>query len=390
MKRAITEDIDKKIRTLAAEGHTYASVARLLDLQKSTVRRHSIKNNIYFPNRQIKIQENADISNSIVELYSKGFSGHQIADKFEINKKTVYNVLNANGTLNPDRFNYSRRGGVLSETAFFDFNNDRLAAYFYGWLLTDGCLSDEGCVSISLKESDKYIVDEFIRYLGLSRKSLFSTTIANGKEYGNYSTSIKDKIIAGRLSKQGLEPRKSGKEKLPKFDYLFGKTAKDFWQGCVEGDGWISLKGASQIGLLGSDELLKGFIEFCEKVCRVKIGKIPMRLYNTDKIKQVKFYNDDAMKIAKVLWQDTVLRLERKYNLAKELIDAETERQKRYATKYVSFHNGIYEVSVLIKQINSEKAKPVYLGRCKTLPEAQDLRDEFMSLYEDMKLTNMP
>lgn len=91
------------------------------------------------------------------------------------------------------------------------------------------------------------------------------------------------------------------------------------------------------------------------------------------------------MLIAKTIWTDTVMRLERKCELSKELILSETLRQERFHTKYISESNGRFSVSVLLKhRFSNGKSKPVYLKSFNSLKEAQDTRDEFLELYARM------
>lgn len=274
----------------------------------------------------------------------------------------------------------------MNDNAFYDFENDRLAAYFYGWILTDGCLSDKGNISLALQSNDEYIVNRLLEYVGSNRKANEHKIVRGDKVCLSSRGSFCDKIIIERLVAQGLSPRKSGKETLPNFNWLDGKTSKDFWQGCLEGDGWVFVKGKQrQIGLLGSEELLTGFIKFCEDICGVIKGKKPKKLYNTDKIKQVSYNNNDAVLIAKTIWTDTVMRLDRKCELSKELILSETLRQERFHTKYISETNGRFSVSVLLKhRFSNGKSKPVYLKSFNSLKEAQDTRDEFLELYARM------
>lgn len=382
--RSKLSEFHSKITQMASDGFNYADVANELGVNKSSVRRYAISNNINFIGLRFNSEVDTDVCAKVIQMYKDGFTGDQITAVCSLNRKTVYSILNKENLINKQRYNYKR--GKINDNAFSDFENDRLAAYFYGWIVTDGCLSDEGNISLALQSCDGYIVNKLLEYVGSNRKASDRNIVRGDKVYTASRGSFCDKIIIKRLVDQGLSPRKSGKEVLPKFNWLNGKTSKDFWQGCLEGDGWVFVNEKQrQIGLLGSDELLLGFIKFCEDVCGVKKGKTPNRLYNTDKIKQVSYNNNDAMLIAKTVWNDTAFRLERKYALSQLLISSETKRQERFSTKYICEKNGKFLVSVLVKhKFSLGKSKPIFLKTVHSLSEAQELRDEFLDLYEQM------
>ena len=259
--RSKLSDFHYKIVQMAGDGFNYADVAKELNVNKSSVRRYSISNNINFTGLRLNLKNDLDVVGKVIKMYKDGFTGDQIATTCSLNRKTVYSILNKEKIINKQRYNYKR--GKVNDNAFYDFENDRLAAYFYGWILTDGCLSDKGNISLALQSNDEYIVNRLLEYVGSNRKANEHKIVRGDKVYLSSRGSFCDKIIIERLVAQGLSPRKSGKETLPNFNWLDGKTSKDFWQGCLEGDGWVFVKGKQrQIGLLGSEELLTGLSSF--------------------------------------------------------------------------------------------------------------------------------
>lgn len=168
-----------KIVQMASDGFNYTDVANELGLDKSSVRQYAISNNINFVG--LKSNVDTDVSAKVIKMYKDGFSGYQIAAVCSLSIKTVYSILNKENLINKQRYNYKR--GKINENAFSDFENDRLAAYFYGWVITDGCLSDKGNMALSLQSSDGYIVNKLLEYVGLDRKARDYNTVRGDKVY---------------------------------------------------------------------------------------------------------------------------------------------------------------------------------------------------------------
>jgi len=378
-KRNSMKDYDAQIREQAAKGVNTRQIALSLGLERGSVRYYVKVNNIEIVNGKETVVSDKQLLASIVTQYESGAPAWKVAEQLGVNIKSVYKVLKANGTKLRDNYEmWEVNGRTISKTAFSDFDNDRLAAYFYGWLVTDGCIHEsKHAVSIGLKASDGYMVEAFKNYVGSSCK----THLVEHKKLKKFVVqfSVSDKRIADCLRAQGMEARKSCKEKLPKFDWLYGKTAKDFWQGAIEGDGYIRCGRSNELNLLGSDELLDGFRQFCEKVVGVETKREIKATKHSPSLKSISYLSNDAAKIAKYLWTDTVQRLERKYEIAVAL----QERMKVLNSKVHSYvcrtQHGTYSAMPRVG------GKIVSLGTFKTKELAEAHRDEFLDLYNELK-----
>lgn len=377
----------ESVKKLAEDGLNYAESAKILGVNRSTVRKFAEKNSIIFSGKRGSYFDNPSFISDVITMYDSGMMGDDIADFFSVNRKTVFEILRQNHKLRSISENYFVKGRTIKSNAFSDTANDRLAAYFYGWLLTDGCLSDKGVVQIALQSRDIKILEGMKDFLNCSTNisNGFKLNTNTGKRHESSRLSFSDPQISLDLKSLGMEPRKSCKEKLPTFDWKNGKTAKDFWQGVIEGDGCIaSYDRIGIVNLVGSEELLSGFKEYCESVVGVKGNPaIHSRGDTTEDFRTLTYSGTDAALICNHLYTDTVFRLDRKYEKAMSVIKKNQERQSS-KTKFITYKKSTSKYEVRTPSING---KVRFLAAFDTLKEAEDNRDEFLELYLQMMET---
>lgn len=376
--KLLLEDIIK----CADQGLNYSATSKLLGVNRSSVRKFAIKHGVVFGGIRGEYFKDKDFITKVIGMYDSGLMGRQIATELGVCAGTIFEIIKSNHTPRTITENYNIKGRTIRSDAFSFTATERLAAYFYGWLVTDGCISDKGSIEIGLQEQDKYLLEKFKEFLNCSTnistsKSTLKTT---NKTYYSAKLTFRDEQIYNDLLSLGIEPRKSCKEKLPTFDWKYGPTAKDFWQGVIEGDGSIcDYDKYGLVALVGSEELLLGFREYCEDVIGVKQG---IRIFSSkgcrEDFKTIRYNNKDALLIAKHLYTDTVFRLERKYVRALSLIKKETIRMNR-PNKFIYFSKRYNKYDVRSPSI---KGKSLHLGSFNTVEEAIKHRDEFLELYE--------
>ena len=230
-------------------------------------------------------------------------------------------LLKENGLM---RQNYETRlmqlGILYNEDAFLDFDTDKTAQYFYGFMLADGNIRRGlDTVSVTVKDTDRDVLDKLCNYvIKKGREVKLSETPLDkrtGKIYKRAAFNFAHKEIIKRLINQGLEPAKSGKEKLPKFDWM---NSRDFWRGVVDGDGCLS-PNTNTISLIGSIEVVTGFINFLDTNIGL-ITKRKARIVNGKTLDYavVAITGKDAKNTIKFLYEDAHIYLDRKFELAKK------------------------------------------------------------------------
>lgn len=308
-------DYHDRILELASLGRNSRQIAKDIGVDPRSLTYHIRKHNIQVTNGKFTVQNNEILMNRIIELHDQKLTYEEIRAELGVSVGTVSKVLDLHSVVKLSSRESYRQRRPLNENAFKDFN-DELAAYWYGWLLTDGSIGDSGIVSLGLKGSDVDIIQKFADYVGVDTKievkTYFHKQLQRNVE--SVSFAIKDDLITERLRNQGLESRKSCKEKLPKFDWLHGESAAPFWRACIEGDGHIRKDLSScSVCLIGGEELLNGFKKYAEIICGVKEGKpLVSRNYGDPNFRTVTYCGVDSRKILRKLWSEGSVFLERK------------------------------------------------------------------------------
>ncbi len=198
-----------------------------------------------------------------------------IAREHGIDKRTVYNLLVKFGQGTRPRSNrrgdeYGKPKGILegvtptgrptggqrgvrlavNEHAFDVLTPE--SAYWIGFLMADGCVSREHAgkslrLSLRLSVKDREHLERFRAWLG-SRHAIYEKDHLDpaGKPRRSCCLQIASEPLCTALCRWGVQPRKTGrKAPAPELE-----NDRDFWRGCVDGDGSV-YEGASRVYLSG-------------------------------------------------------------------------------------------------------------------------------------------
>lgn len=281
----------------------------------------------------------------ILETYFKTLSVQETAKLTNTVHSTIYRLLDKNGIeLKPVSY---LRDKHKDSACFTDFNRED-NSYFYGLLLSDGNLSHSESrlskIQIVLQRKDEDILYKFKKFIGTNNKIVnHSKKTKDGtSEYSYFG--VNSYTIYNRLINLGMSPRKSGKEQLPKFDWL---NNRDFWRGVVDGDGSLLYQqGIPKIKLIGSLELVEGFNDFCWKNCFTQKRKACPESKHQG-LYTLSFNGEEAMYVAKILYADCEFKLDRKLTLAKEFVEyyenhrGGLKKGVNFCAKYNSYKSSI-------------------------------------------------
>jgi hypothetical protein len=186
------------------------------------------------------------------------------------------------------------------------------ASYWLGFLLADGCVYGT-CLGCKLKASDEGHLQKLASFLKVSNKIQHGF----GTGYGHFpwvSLSVKSKLLVERLRILGITPRKS----LTAKPVLGLNYDRDFWRGVVDGDGSFGRRGDGRIwiSLRGTEEVVKGFVQFCNSVT----GKNIKSYYVEETTSQTIFSGTKAEEVLNFMYYESCLGLDRKVALTKNLL----------------------------------------------------------------------
>lgn len=234
-----------------------------------------------------EIAETYNVSASAIAKILKGQN---------INIKNGNNRV-ANRYVNSDYFNTDTEG----------------AAYFYGLMLADGCMTGRGSrLSIELKASDRGILDTMRDELNITNPV---ATIINSKKNSSSLSFTVDGIYRSFVE-LSYTSQKSTKEVAPE-RFI---NSRHFWRGMIDGDGSISKIGCkgSKVYLCGSKKICEQFLSYCKSVnpsisTSVVLMKGSLYRVNITGIKAATILNE--------LYSNAEFKLERKFTNAEGVIN---------------------------------------------------------------------
>src|SRR3989344_228779 len=186
-------------------------------------------------------------------------------------------------------------------------------AYIIGVIATDGNLSSD-LRHLVITSKDYEMVMNCKKYLGLTNK-ITRTARGGSKDRKYYMLQFGDKNFFEFLLKLGLTPRKSKTMsglKIP------NKYFVDFFRGCIDGDGSISISSHPEskhpqykVRLCSASYLfLNWILKGCKKAFKAVGGSISKT--NKSSVYTLTFGKSDSIKILQMIYLGNVVCLSRK------------------------------------------------------------------------------
>ena len=267
----------------------------------------------------------------------------KLGQKYGIKRQTLSKYLKDRGY---EVINYQNRLRC-NETVFDKIDNEE-ASYWLGFLYADGNISSVGNrLEVHLSIKDLSHLEKFRKFLNLS------TEIRSGidsKGYGFCHLSIRNKHLWNTLNNLGCHPQKSLTLKFPNQNIFEGnkkELMKHFIRGYVDGDGCLCIyknknSYRTELGLVGTKE----FLEYINKLFKNK-GYIRNKSCKNweNKSYNLRFSDVPSRIIARFLYENSNIYLERKYNKYLEFCSLEDESPLRKSSKIGGSCDGNTEVS---------------------------------------------
>lgn len=191
------------------------------------------------------------------------------------------------------------------------------SAYWIGFLMADGSVSDQGFLTLGLSIKDAKHVEKFRDFLRSNHK-----LSVNGKNGYSQTTAVYLRIcsrtLCQALATYGVIPRKSLHAKVIGLD-----NNRDFWRGMIDGDGSIGeyygykTNIYPQISLCGSPEIIEQFEQYTKEIAPT-VKAIPRK---HGKIDTFTVRGTNAVVLLKHLYAEANTALDRKLALALKLIE---------------------------------------------------------------------
>lgn len=225
----------------------------------------------------------------------------------------------------------------------FDSPLSDAAAYWLGYLMADGMMSDGGTVRLS--SIDHEHIAKFQAFMKTELKISRRQTVTNFGPCDLSALSFKNAALSARLRELGLIPRKTGKESVP----AEVRLNPHFWRGLVDGDGTVGLylnhglKKYPLVKLGSSMEVAEGLVAYAEGL---GIGRPQIKAGSS--LHSCAWNSNPAKDLVLALYPpglDPAIALDRKHQVAREIHAWEGRRLKawsldrclEHAQKFVSY-----------------------------------------------------
>jgi len=235
---------------------------------------------------------------NIVSAYLAGGTCKSVGVQFDVCAQTVCNILARNGIRAKTDF----RRPIHDEGAFDQITPE--SAYWIGFLLADGCVhylrGKYPKVVLELGIEDWEHVEKFRQFIQTETQVRPSHLGAAAR------LEVTSERIVDTLRGYGVTERKSFTASVvPEL-----RRNRDFWRGVVDGDGNLGYNignGCPHLGLVGTRAVVEAFKEFCGIEGVIKdVGNVSTLVY----------YSHNAASIARTLYREATLFLDRKNKLA--------------------------------------------------------------------------
>jgi len=276
----------------------------------------------------------------MIRLYIDcGYPSTKISKMFNCSYPSCLTAVKKAGLKPRDRSHASQRYKVNEE--FFNRIDTEEKAYIVGFIAADGCLTN-GALNIVLKGSDDLHLHKILKAMSSTHPVKISKVKDERKKFKNLckrcSVGIGNQILYASLKNLGLTENKTFTVKpiegIPK-EFL-----KDFWRGVIDGDGsiitctenrWNSGRKYYRINYTGNVFMVDGFRQFIRDNFNYEGYLVKYKSTNGNDF----YYSIDyggiekVRNICKLLYEDSNIYLDRKYELAMKAINFTRKREDR-------------------------------------------------------------
>lgn len=264
----------------------------------------------------------------------------KISKKFGVKRQTISKYLKMDGH---EVINYQNRCRI-NQTVFDTIDTEE-KAYWLGFIFADGNVSSHGHrFEINLCDKDVLHMEKLRKFLNMETEIRF-------EDYGTKRTcrlAVRNYNLWKQLCNKGCIPAKSLIVKFPDVSiFKSDKLILDFIRGYCDGDGSLSIcfksnKAREYVDFVGTESFLK---EVCKHLG--VDGHIRNKSCKnwSNQAYQLSYCNWKARKVARLLYENATVYLDRKYNNYKQFCLLEEQSSKKKSSKIGEPCDGNTEVN---------------------------------------------
>jgi LAGLIDADG-like domain len=260
-----------------------------------------------------------ELIKKIIKMYQEGKGSPTIAKEVSLTFSQVLSILKKNN-IKLRTARESAKKTTFNDNFFENIDNEH-KAYFLGFILADGSVSDKHPIrlKISISHKDREILDKFnaimesdVKISSYSPKNGYSReTVLNELIFYSHK-------IVEDLKNLGIYPNKTSTVNPPQID---PSLEKHFWRGVLDGDGHISLyaprkttrksckmgKPCIEVGICGNILTMNKYSAYLDSL------NIIHKITSDKSIFRIRISNKFSMTLLDELYKESTIYLDRKY-----------------------------------------------------------------------------
>jgi len=267
------------------------------------------------------IRYSTEFKNNVISEYinNKTLSVEKLSKNNDINPKTLNKWL-IDSKIDLNTTIYGKRLYSINESKFNVITPE--SAYWIGFLMADGCVTDKNIISLKISDIDMPQLNKFKLFLESNHVLYDHSKYYHSKgQTGQHSLSFSSKQMAECLFNYGITPRKSLSAKASS-DLIYNKN---FWRGLIDGDGTVYIYDKRKNELHFYPRLIvNGSIDICNQFKDFICSNYPNfkgNVFKVGPIFRVSVKGEIAFSLIKYLYQNASVFLDRKMESAKNIIN---------------------------------------------------------------------
>lgn len=301
----LPEDEEKIICNLYEQGKSITFIKNELHRDPPVIKRILQKYNYEIEKRlgREKITFTEEQKNKILQMNEHYYSNTEIGKEMGCCASVIRNFLKESGI---ERTQPRLKNHNLNDNYFSQIDNEE-KAYFLGLLKTDGYIKKGHRVGISLKEEDKYMIENFKNALQVDSSLIYDKR--EGKQC--YYIEFSSLQICDDLAKYDIIENKTYLLNDIKIEQISKNLQRHYLRGLLDGDGTIYIDGSSvAVGFCGYN---KNFVQSFQYAIDNYLNKTQHNVISKSNAWACKWKgNVLAKKILTYLYEDSTIYLERK------------------------------------------------------------------------------
>lgn len=289
-------------------------------VSKNSIKRLLVKNNITIREaNEIRRKKFSDKQTKyVIELYTNNISIKSISEEFGVDSSVIKRMLIENNICIRDDSECQIKYDI--KDSYFDSIDTEDKAYWLGFITADGCVFGNR-LKITLSEKDKNHLYKFRACINSTHPIKNIEVNLNTNKYKGIEFVVNNRKMIKKLNSYGVIPNKHDLVDVPQIDKQF---LRHYYRGIFDGDGCLSYSNYSWCCYLaGNNNILSKFAEFVKSNtdCKANVRRFKKyKDYHTQTYVFSTSGNIIVPQIASLLYKDSTVYLDRKYNIYLEML----------------------------------------------------------------------